>query len=63
MWKTLCNCGKESVDNIVFVVYNRGINIKRKDDMSLKDEIERINNQSKQIAEIRKEIIEDMKKL
>ena len=54
MCKTLCI---NTIDNIVFVVYNRDINIKRKEYMKkLADEIEQINKQSKQISDIRQDI-------
>ena len=61
LWKT---CGKlliNNVDNINIRVYNRGITIKERITMRLADEIEKINHQSKQIKEIRKDISEIMK--
>lgn len=36
LWKTCKNSLQISVDNVVFVVYNRGINNKRKDNMDEK---------------------------
>lgn len=60
MWKTLL---VDIVDIIYYVCYNGGIIINRKDNMKLKDEIAKIENQSKQIKETREDIIKLMNDL
>lgn len=51
------------VDIINYVWYNGGIINNRKDNMKLKDEIAKIENQSKQIKEAREDIIKLMNDL
>ena len=60
MWKTLV---VDIVDIVYYVWYNGGIINNRKDNMKLKDEIAKIENQSKQIKEAREDIIKLMNDL
>ena len=53
LWKTLCKIG---VDIVVFIVYNRGINIKRKVKMNPSDYETKRKSLNKSVDDFNKEL-------